>query len=202
MKTTTVVQNMHDDTEGKLAKKLISNRMAEAEAEEKLFLAAKARVPDSRVLHNNKVIHLMEIATHMLRGEIAYRQGHFDQAFAQLREAINREDNLPYDEPWGWMTPVAHALGALLLEQGRVDEAICVYEHDLRRWPENMWSLHGLLCCLKQQKQMFLRGADDKACCADNHPELQDLQLRYSVASAQADVVLHHSCYCAGLLPQ
>jgi hypothetical protein len=41
------------------------------------------------------------------------------------------DDALPYDEPWGWMMPVRHALGALLLEAGRVDEAIQVYTTDL-----------------------------------------------------------------------
>uniref|UniRef100_UPI001CC11361 hypothetical protein n=1 Tax=Pseudomonas sp. BF-RE-03 TaxID=2832359 RepID=UPI001CC11361 len=39
--------------------------------------------------------------------------------FAHLREAQSLDDNLPYDEPWGWMQPVRHALGALLLEQDR-----------------------------------------------------------------------------------
>jgi len=30
------------------------------------------------------------------------------------------DDNLKYDEPWGWMQPARHALRALLLEQARV----------------------------------------------------------------------------------
>lgn len=38
---------------------------------------------------------------------------------------LDRE--LKYDEPWGWIVPAEHALGALLLEQGRVDEAIKVF---------------------------------------------------------------------------
>lgn len=41
------------------------------------------------------------------------------------------EDSLPYDEPWGWMQPVRHALGALLLEQGSVADAEIVYREDL-----------------------------------------------------------------------
>ena len=36
--------------------------VAEAEAEEQAFLAAKARVPESRLLHNNRVVDLLEIA--------------------------------------------------------------------------------------------------------------------------------------------
>ncbi len=64
-------------------------------------------------------------------GEIDYRRGEYDTAFAHLRAAVALEDALPYDEPWGWMQPVRHALGALLLEQGRVAEAEAVYREDL-----------------------------------------------------------------------
>jgi hypothetical protein len=54
----------------------------------------------------------------MLDGEVAYRQGAHDEAFAHLRRAIELDDT-PYDEPWGWMQPTRHAYGALLLEQGQ-----------------------------------------------------------------------------------
>ena len=67
----------------------------------------------------------------MLRGEILYRQAKYDEAFAALRQAIAFEDTLPYDEPWGWMQPARHALGALLLEQGHTDEAEAVFREDL-----------------------------------------------------------------------
>ena len=66
---------------------------------------------------------ILAIAGEMLDGEIAYREGRFDEAFAHLRRAIELDDALPYDEPWGWMQPTRHAYGALLLEQGRVEEA-------------------------------------------------------------------------------
>ena len=51
----------------------------------------------------------------------------------------------------------AHALGALLLEQGRVEQAAAVYKADLGKddslvrpsqHPDNVWSLHGYAeCC-------------------------------------------------------
>ena len=93
----------------------------------------------------------------MLDGEIAYREGRFDDAFAKLRRAIELDDSLPYDEPWGWMQPTRHAYGALLLEQGRVEEAAAVYAADLGldptlsrpcQHPGNVWSLHGYHECL------------------------------------------------------
>jgi hypothetical protein len=74
---------------------------------------------------------LLAVAEEMLAGEIAYRRGEYDACFARLRAAIALEDDLPYDEPWGWMQPIRHALGALLVEQGRAAEAEAVYREDL-----------------------------------------------------------------------
>src|SRR5216684_5350554 len=103
-----------------------------AEAEQALFREAVKRVPKSRYLHNVPCMQLLAIAEEMLEGEIAYRRGQHDAAFDRLRAAIALEDDLPYDEPWGWMQPIRHALGALLLEQGRAAEAEAVYREDLR----------------------------------------------------------------------
>ena len=89
------------------------------------------------------------------RARVPARQ--FDAAFEHLRRAIALDDALPYDEPWGWMQPTRHAYGALLLEQGRVEEAETVYAEDLgydppiprSSWhPGNVWSLHGYHECL------------------------------------------------------
>ena len=89
-------------------------------------------------------------------GEIAYRGGEHDAAFARLRAAILLEDDLPYDESWGWMQPMRHALGALLLEQERAAEAEAPYREDLglggalpraQIHPDNPWALRGLLDC-------------------------------------------------------
>ena len=99
-------------------------------AEEALYHAAIERVPESRTLHNNTVVDLLAIGSEMLRGEILYRQEKYDEAYAALRRAIVLEDTLPYDEPWGWMQPVRHALGALLLEQGHTNEAEAVCRAD------------------------------------------------------------------------
>ena len=108
-----------------------TGRMEEAEAARDAFLAAVARVPDSRYLFNNTCQDILAVAGAMLDGELEYRRGQFDAAFEHLRRAIALDDALPYDEPWGWMQPTRHAYGALLLEQGRVEEAETVYAEDL-----------------------------------------------------------------------
>ena len=109
------------------------------------------RVPESRCLFNNTCLDILAVARQMMLGEIEYRRGNVDQAFEHLRKSVELDDNLPYDEPWGWMQPARHALGALLLEQGKSAEAEGVYRADLKRHPRNPWALHGLAESLEAQ---------------------------------------------------
>lgn len=108
-----------------------TGRVPQAEAERALFHAAADRVPETRLLFNNTCRDVLAIASAMLDGELEYRKGHHDLAFAALERSVELDDNLPYDEPWGWMQPTRHAYGALLLEQGRIAEAEAVYRADL-----------------------------------------------------------------------
>lgn len=72
---------------------------AEAEAFERDF----DRVPDSRYLFNNSCRDILAVAREMMLGELDYRRGDIESGFAHLRQAVALDDNLPYDEPWGWM---------------------------------------------------------------------------------------------------
>lgn len=165
-------------------------QVAEAEAERQRFLDACARVPETRYIFNNKCIDILAIAAEMLLGEIEYRKGSYDRAFAHLRRAVELDDTLPYDEPWGWMQPARHALGALLLEQNHVEEALQVYRADLgldttlsraSQHPDNVWSLHGYVECLRR---------------LGKHEEAAAAQLRLDLALARADVEINASCFC------
>jgi hypothetical protein len=95
------------------------------------------------------------------------------------------EDALAYDEPWGWMSPVRHALGALLLEQGRVSDAEEVYRADLMpgRHPNNIWALHGLHTCL--------------AAAPGGAAALSAAAEALATAQEAADVEVTASCACA-----
>jgi tetratricopeptide (TPR) repeat protein len=161
-----------------------------AENEQLLFEAAVSRVPETRYLFNNTCLDILAVAGEMLKGELAYRKGDFDTAFTHLRKSVELDDNLPYDEPWGWMQPARHALGALLLEQDRVVEAEAVYRADLGfdstlsracQHPDNVWSLHGFHECLQRL------GKTDEA---------NMIKLRLDLATARADVPIKASCYC------
>ena len=133
-----------------------------AEQEREAFASAIVRVPEERLFFNNQARHILGVAESMLDGELAYRKGDINAAFVHLHEAARRDDNLYYTEPWSWMHPPRHALGALLLEQGRIDEAADVYRADLgydetldrcARHPGNVWALHGYAEVLKQAEK-------------------------------------------------
>ncbi|MEU1012282.1 hypothetical protein [Streptomyces sp. NPDC005890] len=167
-----------------------TGRVEEAEAERGLFGEAAARVPQTRMLFNNTCRDILAIAGQMLDGELEYRRGRYEAAFAALRRSIELDDTLPYDEPWGWMQPTRHAYGALLLEQGLVEQAEAVYRADLGlddtlpralQHPGNVWALHGLHeCLLRLGKEAEAR--------------IVGQQLKF--AAAVADVEVEASCFC------
>ena len=168
----------------------VRGEIEQAKSEQKFFYEAVRRVPETRYLFNNSCQDVLKIAAQMLNGELEYRQGNYDAAFKCLRRAVYLDDNLKYDEPWGWMQPARHALGALLLEQGHIEEARQAYMDDLglsdtlvctSQHIENLWSLHGLVECLerlgkKKQARMF--------------------RFRLNLAKARADVPINASCAC------
>ncbi|MFV9636822.1 tetratricopeptide repeat protein [Mycobacterium neumannii] len=162
----------------------------QARAEREAFAEAYDRIPESRYLFNNTVIDILAIAAEMLDGEIAYRAADYEAAFAHMRGAIELDDALPYDEPWGWMQPTRHAYGALLLEQGRVEEAAAVYAADLGldptlprpcQHPNNVWSLHGYHECLQR---------------LGREAEAAIIGQQLTLAAARADVPVRASCAC------
>jgi predicted Zn-dependent protease len=92
----------------------------------------------------NKASDLTAIASLVLEGKIAEKQGDVATAVTRLQQAVAREDALSYDEPPNWWYPVRHVLGQTLLTAGRADEAERVYRADLVDHPDNGWALAGL----------------------------------------------------------
>lgn len=123
----------------------------EAREEIALFEAAAATVPEDWYIFNNKVDTVFPIARQMLAGELAYREGRLDDAWEALEKGIALEDALIYDEPPGWMIPVRHAMGALLMESGDHERAEALYRQDQEAHPGNGWSLLGLQQSLEAQ---------------------------------------------------
>lgn len=167
-----------------------TGKLAEAEQEKESFFAAYEQVPESRMLFNNTCRDILKVGEQMMLGELEYHKGNHDAAFDHLRRSIEMDDTLPYDEPWGWLQPTRHALGALLLEQGQFDEAEAVYRADLGldstlsracQHPDNVWSLHGLHECLTRRGETV---------------EVAHIKLKLDKAVARAEVPIRASCFC------
>jgi tetratricopeptide (TPR) repeat protein len=165
-------------------------RQAEAAAEAEAFAAARDAVPETRMLFNNTCRDILEVGEAMMLGEVAYHRGDRAAGLAHLRRAVELDDTLPFDEPWGWMQPTRHALGALLLADGRLEEAEAVYRADLGldgtlpracQHPGNVWSLHGLHECLTRRGETV---------------ELRHVRPLLDRARARAEVPIHASCFC------
>jgi tetratricopeptide (TPR) repeat protein len=167
-----------------------TGRTQEAQEQRGQFAAAAVRVPESRTVFNNTCRDILGVAAAMLDGELEYRKGNHDAAFTHLRRSVELDDELAYDEPWGWMQPARHAYGALLLEQGLLQEAEAVYRADLGldhtlaracQHPGNVWSLHGYHECLMR---------------LGKHEQAGIIAQQLKITRAHADVPISSSCFC------
>ncbi len=155
-----------------------------------LFREDLANVPEGRLIHHNECRDILAVADAMLAGELEYRRENYTVAFSHLRQSVYLYDTLQYSEPWAWMQPPRHALGALLLEQGHVDEADRIYRADLglddtmvrpNQHQDNVWSLHGYAECCRR-----LGRAEEAAA----------IESQLKRAQAVADVPITASCFC------
>ena len=147
-----------------------------------IFLERAKLVPKEDFVSNNSCEALLAVAIPMVEGEILIAEGKIDSGIEQLRAAVQKEDALKYDEPPGWLIPVRHSLGAVLMKQQRFAEAEQVYRDDLARLPENGWSLFGLAESLRKQKK--------------NADEVAQTQAKFEKVWAKADLTITTSCLC------
>ena len=129
------------------------NKFSEAKAElQKLTLLANdPELEEVTIWDINTTPNILKVATEVLTGEIAVKQGNYEQAIAHLQRAVALEDALNYDEPADWATPARQYLGVALLENQDFAAAEQVYREDLAIYPNNGWSLFGLQQSLQAQ---------------------------------------------------
>jgi tetratricopeptide (TPR) repeat protein len=130
-----------------------TKRYDEAQQEQKALAGLAASIPEDRIMGGSRVADLAKIAQLVLAGEIAARQGQYEQSIDELKAAAQIEDRLRYYEPPLWHIPVRHSLGAVLLKAGRPAEAEQVYRTDLMQHPHNGWALFGLKQSLEAQQK-------------------------------------------------
>ena len=165
-------------------------RHDEAQTARAAFLEAEQSIPEERMMFNNSCRDVLKVARAMMEGEIAFKSSDKAAGLKHLRDAVAIDDALAYEEPWVWMQPTRHALGALLMEVGEYAEAETVYRADLGlddtlsrpcQHPRNVWSLHGLHECLTRRGETA---------------EARLIKLDLDRALARADIPIKASCFC------
>ena len=102
-------------------------------------------LPKSYTIGRASATRLLGIAELLVSADVKRASGDLDEAIDLLARATRIEDSLPYNEPPDWYFPTRHVLGATLTEAGYFDEAEAVYWQDLRKAPDNGYSIKGLL---------------------------------------------------------
>ena len=124
---------------------------------------ADPKLETLKVWDRYSLANAARIAERTLAAEIDADAGRYPQAIAALREAVTVEDNTPYDEPPAWHSPVRQSLGAVLLAAGQPAEAESAYREELKRNPDNGWSLFGLAQAQRAQHKEAEAKATDQA---------------------------------------
>jgi len=105
----------------------------------------------------NPGITAVNLADKILQGVIAEEKGDLTKAITILKEAVDMEEVMLYNEPRDWTLPATQYLGNTLLKAKQYDEAAKVYKEDLRVNPNNAWALTGL------HNTLLLQGKSNEA---------------------------------------
>ena len=138
-------------------------------------IASDPRTETLLAAYTNPTSEVGKVAASALAGEIAAEKGLLAEAERLLRQAVDHEMNLAYQEPAAWHYPTRHALGAVLLQAGKASEAEAVYRADLAKHRNNGWSLFGLHQSLLDQQKI---------------DEAKKVKIAFEEAWANADVAL------------
>ena len=156
-------------------------RTDEARLELARFDLAASETPEEWFIAFNPCQTVFGLARRVAEAEIYWREGDAARAIAIMKDTLETEHELVYTEPPPWMIPIRHALGAIQLASGDALGAEVSYRENLKKHPENAWSLLGL------QQSLTKLGKLEEASA---------LEPRVSRAWARADIDPPASCYC------
>lgn len=154
---------------------------AEARKEQALYYERRKAVPAGASAGNSQATDVLNVAMHLMNGEILVAEGKWERALQELRLAVKSEDRLAYNEPPDWLQPTRHTLGIALIKAGKYAEAEQVYRDDLKIHPNNGWALFGLADALTRQ------GKADQAVA---------IRTKFDQMWAKADIEITSSCLC------
>lgn len=140
-----------------------------ARAQDELSALARVMAHDAfkTTLKDLPLLTNLRIASGIVEGELALREGRHADAIRRLQEATDLESTLAYNEPPVWHQSPRLVLGAALLAAKRPADAENAYRQDLERYRENGWALFGLWQSLvaqgKSAEALKVRARFDKA---------------------------------------
>ncbi|MBL7859776.1 MAG: hypothetical protein JNJ65_01355 [Cyclobacteriaceae bacterium] len=101
----------------------------------------------------NPANQVCNIASKVLEAELKTVGGDYSSAIPLLKQAIELEDGLNYNEPPDWFFSVRHLLGDVLMNAKDYAAAEAIYREDLAAWPRNGFALNGLYESLNGQNK-------------------------------------------------
>ncbi|HEX7886844.1 MAG TPA: hypothetical protein VF474_12785 [Phenylobacterium sp.] len=138
-----------------------TRKLKAARADRAKLAALQTANFDRYAAFNVPAAGMVSVALASVDGEIARKSGDLPGAIEHFRKAQALERALPYTEPAYWHRPVAHLLGAALLDAGKPAEAEAVYRESLHHYRRDGWALMGLAKALQAQgKAAELQGAE------------------------------------------
>jgi tetratricopeptide (TPR) repeat protein len=130
--------------------------VARAEQEHRDFLRAEKGIAAGLASAGGVMSEIVRrVADHVMRARIAGAKGDAKTEIELLREGVEIEDSVGYDEPPAWYLPTRECLGGALLRNGHSAEAERVFRADLERNRRNGRSLFGLMGALTSQNRPY-----------------------------------------------
>jgi hypothetical protein len=128
----------------------------QAEQERKMMNdIAKAMPADAMFGMLNTVANVAALSDKFLAGRIALAKGDVKGALTLLKDAVEKEDALTYDEPPAWWYSAREDLAAALLRDRQPAEAEAVLRKELDYSPRNGRALSLLGASLKAQNKSY-----------------------------------------------
>ena len=122
---------------------------------------------------------LLEIANHLAKGQIELVSMNLDASIMHFRMAVEAQDALPYREPEFWYYPTRQSLGHALMVNKDYNDAVTVFNQDLKDYPRNGWSYYGLY---KAHKALGNNELSDEALIKHREIwQMSDVKLKSSI---------------------
>jgi len=123
----------------------------QAERERRALVNAVAELPENAAFGFNKSQDVLNLAGHVLEGNIALARVSIPAAVEHFQKAVAIEDALKYDEPPDWYIPARESLGRALMTASQYAESEKAFREELEHHPHSGRALFGLWQSLKGQ---------------------------------------------------